>query len=88
MDTITLKKNQDGQIVEEKQEIIINEIPYNVEEIKTQIIQHAEIIQQLEKLLQAVETFKDSEDTEATLTLTEVAQPLITSSKIQSVRSK
>ena len=77
METITLKIT-DGKTVQVVQSTQTQDVPFGAEEIKRQISQHAEVINNLQKQLEVVQGFEAGLVTKETvLSLVEVANPLI-----------
>ena len=78
MEEITLKKNENGEVVQVITRAESWEIPRDKEQIRREIAGHAELIVKLEKELAAIEEFEASEEIEATMALPEVANSVIT----------
>ena len=76
METIKLK-TLDGQTVQVVGSTQTQDVPFGAEEIKRQISQHAEVINNLQKQLEAVQSFKSSSVAQQTVTLVESTKPLI-----------
>jgi len=81
---IILKKNEDG-IVQVTTSTQTQETAFGVDEIKRQIKQHAEVINDLQKHLEAVQSFESGTSDEATVTLVESAKPLINAVELDKV---
>jgi len=76
METIKLK-TLDGQTVQVVDSTQTQDVPFSAEEIKRQISQHAEVINNLQKQLEAVQSFESSGVAQQTVTLVESTKPLI-----------
>jgi len=61
MDNITFKQLDNGEIVQVVTSTTVEEIPFSKEEIKRQISQHSEIVNNLQLQLQALEEFEDTD---------------------------
>lgn len=76
MEELNLKKTDNGivQVVTTTQ---TQEVPFSCDEIKRQIEQHVNIVNTLQKQLEAIQQFEASEDIEATVATKELAEPII-----------
>ena len=84
METIRLK-TIDGQTVQVVNSTQTQEVPFGAEEIKRQISQHAEVINNLQKQLEAVQGFESSGAAQQTVTLAESIKPLIDMVELEKV---
>ncbi len=84
MSTIKLK-TLDGQTVQVVDSTQTQNVPFGAEEIKRQISQYAETINNLQKQLEAVQGFESSGVAQQTVTLVESAKPLIDMVELEKV---
>lgn len=67
--TLTLKKNDDGQTVQVVTTTETQEVPLSSDELKRQIDEHQAIVDRLQAQYDAVKAFEESAETETTVTL-------------------
>ena len=78
MDELKLKKNEAGETLLVITTETTQDVPFGAEELKRQISQHAEVINNLQKQLEAVQGYETSEVTDETIVpVVESAKPLI-----------
>lgn len=81
---LNLRKTDDGivQLITTTQ---TQEVPYSPDEIKRQISEHAAVIETLECQLKTIQSFEQSDDTEATVQIEAVTKPLIDKTELEAM---
>ena len=77
MEELLLKKNENGETVQVITTIQTQEVPFNTDEIKRQIAEHAAIVDGLQRQLNAVQEFEAQGELEAVVQVKELESPLI-----------
>lgn len=86
MDTITFKQLEDGQIVKVITNTITEEVPFSKEEIKRQINEHSQIVNNLQLQLQALEEFEKANTEVKEMTVQEtIISPIIDANNLDTV---
>lgn len=85
MDTMQLKKDEDGKVMQVVTTEVTQEVALSSEELIRQIKEHSAIVNTLQAQLEAVKAFEESEDSESEVEVNVSTTPLIDQTKLDSI---
>ena len=88
MDTMQLKKDENGNVLQVVTSSTTQEVSLSSDELIRQIKEHSAIVNNLQAQLEAVQAFEQGDSDEQEVTVTEASKPLIDQVKLDAISVK